>query len=377
MTTTAPNGDNLASALISGCVSSAVSSTLTYPLDSLKTTQQLNNDVLTKKFNIPGNYPSSMAQVFKGCSASVLGSVVKSSARLVSYNWLTKFMAIDSVDGHGNHHTKSSAPRIVIAGAITGTLESLWIIPFENLKITMIQNMLLANEIARSPEDVVGGHPHHRHKFVYGKSYVSPHAYYTSDVLHQLRGGSLSRFTSPRHPTAKDALKGTFNSHPSMTLFGTAKQMYQLKGLRAFTAGSFITITRQVAVSTVWFSSYNATRQLLDPHGNSTSQGWFGHNHTLWQLLGLHILSSAAVITVTQPIDVIKSHIQLKNGRLIYRDSLSTAYRLYVEQGPRAMFKGALPRGIKVLVGGGLTGAIYEYVNKVVNIAGAQTVFGS
>lgn len=379
MTTTTPNGDTLATALMSGCVSTAVASTLTYPLDCIKTQQQLNNEGMMKKFNVPGNFPSSIAQVYKGCSALVLGSVVKSCARLVSYNWLTKFMATDSVDGHGNHHRKTTAPRIVIAGAMSGTLESLWIIPFENIKIAMIQNMLLTNEISRTAKsgmNVTGGHPH-RQKFVYGKSYLSPHAYYTCDIVAQIKGGTQSRFTSPRHPTPKDILKTSFNNHPSLTFFGTVKEIYQLKGITGFTAGSFITIVRQVAVSTVWLSSYNATRQLIDPHSNSASQGWFGHNHTFVQLLGLHLLSSAAVITVTQPIDVIKSHVQLKNGKTLSKDSLSTAYRLFMEQGPRAMFRGALPRGLKVVVSGGLTGSIYEYVNKIVHIAGSQTVFGN
>lgn len=332
-----------------------------------------------KKFNIPGNYPSSIAQLFKGCSALILGSVVKSSARLVSYNWLTKFMAVDSVDMHGKHHRKTTAPRIVIAGAMSGTLESLWVIPFENIKITMIQNMLLTNELARTAKsgaNVTGGHPH-RQKFVYGKSYLSPHAYYSFETLMQVKGGSHSRFTTPRHHSPKDALKVTYNSHPTLTFFGTVKEIYKLKGIKGFTAGSLITIVRQVAVSAVWLSSYNATRQLLDPHSNSASQGWFGHKHTLVQLVGLHLLSSAAVITVTQPIDVIKSHLQLKNGKAVYKDSLTTAYRLFMEQGPRAMFKGALPRGIKVVVSGGLTGSIYEYVDKIVQIAGSQTVFGS
>lgn len=149
--------------------------------------------------------------------------------------------------------------------------------------------------------------------------------------------------------------------------------MYKLKGIRAFTAGTFITYTRQIALSWVWFSSYNAMRQLINPH--QTENAWFGHNHTLVQLLGLHTISSFAVIAVTQPLDVVKTHMQLKNGKAIYRDSLSTAYKLFMKQGPLSLFKGALPRFIKVLVSGGMTGIIYEYVENVVNAAGGQAMF--
>ena len=41
---------------------------------------------------------------------------------------------------------------------------------------------------------------------------------------------------------ALESLKFHYNKHPSLTLFGTVKEMYELKGLRAFTAGTFITL---------------------------------------------------------------------------------------------------------------------------------------
>ena len=99
-----------------------------------------------KKWNIPGNYPNSLAQLYKGGSALVLGSIVKNGTRIIAYNWLTQFMSIDSHNGNNN---KTTAPRIVIAGVMSGFIETLWLIPFENVKITMIQNQTLANELNR------------------------------------------------------------------------------------------------------------------------------------------------------------------------------------------------------------------------------------
>ena len=75
---------------------------------------------------------------------------------------------------------------------------------------------------------------------------------------------------------------------------------------------------------------------------------------------------------VTQPLDVIKTHLQLKNGNLLYRDSLSTAYKLFLQQGPWALFKGAFPRFLKVLISGGLTATVYEYVERLVDVAGIK-----
>ena len=177
----------------------------------------------------------------------------------------------------------------------------------------------------------------------------------------------------PIKDKALESLKFHYNKHPSLTLFGTVKEMYELKGLRAFTAGTFITFTRQIGISWVWLATYNATRQLIDPH--NTNNEWFGHKHTMIQLVGLHFLSSMAVIMVTQPLDVIKTHLQLKNGNLLYRDSLSTAYKLFLQQGPWALFKGAFPRFLKVLISGGLTATVYEYVERLVDVAGHQKIF--
>mmetsp|Transcript_6972 Transcript_6972/g.8842 ORF Transcript_6972/g.8842 Transcript_6972/m.8842 type:complete len:387 (+) Transcript_6972:31-1191(+) len=377
------SGDNLLTALLSGTTAAAISSTLTYPLDCIKTQQQLNDVGRMHKFNMPGNYPSTIAQLFKGGSALVIGTVMKNSARLVLYNWLTKFMTLDGSDGH----KKISAPRIVIAGVMSGFLETLWIIPFENIKITMIQNMTLHNEILRAAEhgikyDVTGTtvlNKHHKPiTNVFSKQYISPHAYFTADILSHYKGHNkpTSRFqVASKHHNTKDILKAKYNKHPTMTFLGTIREIYSLKGLRGFLSGTCITMVRQVAISTVWLSTYNATRQLLDPHSNSNEQSWFGHKHTAFQLVGLHLLSSIAVVAATEPLDVVKSHLQLKNGKLVYKDSLSTAYRLFMEQGYRSLWKGALPRGIKIAVNGGLTASIYTYVDQLAGVAGGQTVF--
>lgn len=374
--------DSLLTALVSGTSAAAVAATITFPLDSLKTQQQLNNNALVKKFNIVGNYPSTLSQVFRGTSALVLGSVFKNSARLILYNWLSKFMAIDTHNAKGEGVQKTSAPRMVIAAAMSAFIESLWIVPFENIKITMIQNMLLTNEIAKNPEINVTGvsaiPKHHKPAAnVFSKQYVSPHAYFTSELLAQYKTGKPpSRFTPEAARTnTKDALKLQYNKSPSTSFFGTVREIYSLKGLNGFTAGASITVVRQVGISSMWLSTYNATRQLLDPHSSTGEQSWFGHKHTAIQLTGLHVFASLAVIAVTQPLDVIKSHMQLKNGKAIYKDSLYTAYKLFVDDGPRALFRGSLPRLFKVTINGGLTALVYSSIENVVQVAGGQTVF--
>lgn len=68
--------DNLLTALVSGTTAAGVAATITYPFDFIKTQQQLNNGASLKKWNITGNYPSSLGQLYKGGSALVIGSLL-------------------------------------------------------------------------------------------------------------------------------------------------------------------------------------------------------------------------------------------------------------------------------------------------------------
>ncbi|CAK9435526.1 uncharacterized protein LODBEIA_P02530 [Lodderomyces beijingensis] len=372
--------DNLLVALVSGCTAAAVTATLTYPFDFIKTQQQMNNEAYMKKFKVPGNFPSTLGQMYKGGSALVLGSVIKNGTRLISYNWASKFMAIES---HGGETNKTTAPRIVVAGIMSGTIETAWIVPFENIKITMVQNQSLSNELARTKDigyDITGSKVAHPHSHtrpntpLYLRQYVSPNAYYSAGIVEEkLRNKAKFAPSKSKSLAQIESLKSYYNKHPSLTLLGTIKEIYMLKGIRGFLSGTFVTYTRQIAISWVWFSSYNAMRQLVNPH--QTENAWFGHKHTAVQSLALHVISSLAVITVTQPLDVIKTHMQSKNGKQLFSDSLTTAYKIFLNQGPMAMFKGALPRFLKVLVSGGMTATVYEYVENLVNAAGEEKMF--
>lgn len=380
-----PHGDSLLTALVAGCSASGVTAFLTYPLDFLKTSNQLTNSKALAKYKI-NQHITSIAHVMTGSSALVVGSVLKNSARLVSYNWASNFMAIET---HSDKK-KTSAPRVVIAGAMSGFAETLWIVPFERIKTTMIENRLLVAEVAGNPNkavDITGNSIDKYHKQnIFAKQYVSPHAYYTSQVLADLKAGKApSKFQAdyrhhhlvqPRHgKSALDALKMEFNKTPALTLIRTIRQMYALEGIHAFTAGTFITFARQVGTSAAWFSTYNATRQLIDPHGKSKEPKWFSLNIGTFQQAFLHMVSAGAAVVVTQPLDVIKSHMQLKNGRLLYRDSLSTAYKLVAKKGFTALFSGAFPRGVKIAVHGSLTAFLYSSFENGINVLGNKSVF--
>lgn len=376
--TNSVNGDNLVTALISGTSAAMLTAMVTFPFDSLKTQLQISDSAYMAKWNAPSNSPTSIAQLFKGSSALVLGAAVKNGTRLILYNWLSQFMSLDSHPG--DLGMKTTAPRIVIAGAISGFFETLVLIPFENIKINMIQNMMLSNEVkdtsAMTPVKPPTSTRNTSQPNVFKRQYVLPNAYYSAETIAQATGKTLRFSHSQAHVNATvEAMKKHYNKHPSMTFSSMAREMYAVRGLHAFTAGALITMVRQMAVATLWMWTYNAARQALDPH--SSSQNWFGHSHTAAELLGLHLLSCGAVIMTTQPLDVIKTTMQSKNGKFVYKDSLTAAYRIVIQQGFKALYRGAFPRAIKVLVSGGLTAAVYSQVEKLTVHVGKQKVFNN
>ena len=364
---------------------------MTFPLDFLKVNLQLSNSVTRSQYNVTQNF-SSMAQIMTGSSALVTGNVIKNFARISSYNWASNFMAIDT----SSEKKKTSAPSVVIAGVMSGFMETIWIVPFERVKTVMIQNGLLEAEKRGNPNtsiDITGLSMDKRGKPInLSKQYVSPHAYYTSELLAQIKSGRpVSKFQSPAlhskvshgkphhlgHHTQSslDALKTEFNKTPAMTMLRTVRQMYALEGFHAFTAGTMITFVRQVGSGAAWFSTYSATRQLFDPHGKSPEPMWFSLHIGKTQQMLLYVVSACAAVALTQPLDVVKSHIQLKNGKLLYKDSLSTAYKLVARKGFMLLYSGGFPRGIKIAVHGSITALLYNYFERTINVLGEQSVF--
>lgn len=370
-------GDSLLTAIVSGCSSAAIAAYLTFPLDFLKTHSQLSNDAQLAKFNAPGFQPTKIAEVMRGSSALALGNVLKNFSRILLYNWTSSFMAIEG----SKDKRKTSAPRVVIAGAMSATFETLFIVPTERVKITMIQNQILENEKRWFPDkniDITGADKHHKlmHN-IFSRQYVSPHAYYTSELAGQLKSGksNLKFHTGQKPKSTIDNLKVVFNESPAVSLFTTIKQMYDLRGILGFYAGTCITFVRQIGTTAAWFSTYNAARQLIDPHNKQQDQDWFRFQHSAWQLIGLHAMSAAAAIAVTQPIDVVKTNIQLKNGKLVYKDSLSAAYKLVLKKGFKSLYAGALPRSIKIAINGGITAFFYSHIEDGINSLATKTIF--
>lgn len=372
------SGDNLLTALVAGCTSSGLAAFITFPLDFFKTRQQLSCEVLRREYKIEASV-TSLSQLMTGSSALVAGSMIKNFCRILSYQWTSDFMAIDTHD----NKKKTSAPRVVIAAAMTGCMESLWIVPFERIKTTMIENRLLVGEIRGNPNpsmDITRGvYSKIEMNALGGRAYLLQHAYYTTEVLSFVKNGKVPLTFNQSQVDASqaqiDALKKEFNKAPALTFVRSILQMYALEGIHAFTAGTMITLVRQCATSAAWFSTYSATRQFFDPHNSTEESRWFSPLIGKSEKTFLYLVSALATVAITQPIDVVKSQIQLKNGRLLYKDSLTAAYQLVARRGFLLLYSGFLPRFFKIAAHGSLTALLYDYAEKAFSDVNERFVF--
>ncbi|KAH3663598.1 hypothetical protein OGAPHI_004999 [Ogataea philodendri] len=328
-----PLQDNtdLLSAMIAGSGAAVVQTVLTYPFEYLKTTTQITNKALTSiKYDIPTH---NLRSLFVGCGGLAGGNALKASSRFLIFNQLSETM--------GTYGGKTTAPQVVVAGLMTGFLETLVVIPFENIKTRMIENSMET----------------HGYKLPIPNYYPSAQADKTEKHRLTKRPGE-SKLVNPRQKYIE-----YYRANPSTTFLRAVKEIYETAGLSGFKRGSLITIFRQVMNSMVWFSTYNFLQQFIDPTRDSITD---------LELMGMGVASSCAVVAITQPIDVVKTRMQTKNYKPIYRDIMTLIVKTFMQEGARKLWSGWMPRLVKVscsssvtLMTGAKRGAVKKFTNKV------------
>lgn len=314
----------LSTAMFGGAIAAIVQTTSTYPLEYLKTISQIENkSIMIKECIIPHD---SMRPLFTGCLPLSIGMAMKASSRMFIFHAFSNFMAQDNGD--------TNAPRVVVAGLMTGVLESFWAIPFENIKVRLIENSMIKYGLRTTyDEEVV-------------------------EKKVEEKGTRLSKRPSitPENPRL-EAWK-YYHKNPSNTLSGIIREMYATGGVLAFTQGSSMTIARQCMNSMVWYSTYSALQQLMDPSREAISE---------LELLGMGFVSSLAVVGVTQPMDVLKTRMQSRDYRVVYKDMMTCLALIFFKEGPRKLWAGSVPRFVKVSCSSTVTLFTYTWVTSIVN----------
>ncbi|GAV54648.1 hypothetical protein ZYGR_0AN01160 [Zygosaccharomyces rouxii] len=322
----------LTTEIIAGSAAAVFQTTFSYPFEFLKTGLQLQR-------SLPGTAPFNMFHsvktYFAGSSALNMAAIIKTTTRFTTFEKACQMLRDPSLPAG----SPLSGPRLLMAGTITGFLESLWIIPFENVKVTMIENGIRCSERSQERQDGVG------------KTTKKP--------LPEKRPTFHVPSSNGKPPlTPQEAAFLKYERAPPLHFFPTLKEIYLTRGIQGFFKGSFPTIFRQMGNTAVRFTVYTSLKQGISP--NKPLNEYYA--------FAIGLASSCAVVAITQPIDVIKTRMQSKYAWMTYKNSLNCAYRIFVEEGVAKFWKGWIPRLFKVGLSGGISFGVYQYVENLVNL---------
>ncbi|KAL3237732.1 Mrx20p RNJ42_00719 [Nakaseomyces bracarensis] len=313
--------------ITAGSTAAVFETTVTYPFEFLKTGLQLHR-------SLPGVQPFEalgyqVRAYFTGCSAVNIGAILKTSIRFWTFDKASEWVRPPDLP----RDAKLTGPQLLMAGVLTGTMESLCIIPFENVKVAMIQNALVTDERAKN-----GG--------------ISS----IDKLKGELQASKPAKKTFHKQPIATSPYEVLFPEKLPTNIFSTISELYRHRGIRAYFQGTVPTMMRQVGNSVVRFTTFTTLRQFAPRE--------YQNNEYFATLLGL--VSSGAVVAATQPLDVIKTRMQAKDSMVLYRNSINCGYRIFVEEGITAFWKGWLPRLMKVGLAGGVSFGIYQYTENLI-----------
>ncbi len=287
---------------------------------------------------------------------------------------------------------KTTPSRVVSAGFMVGLMESLWIVPFECVKTGMIENSMLKikNEMSEQAANPVKTTNPVSSQAEPIKSTVKAAGRNDSSktILNSLKSGSFKQSQKEKNAQGSNYKELTelekkrltalekWDKVPANGVRQTISQMYELRGTRAFVQGFFPTLLRQAANSAVRFSSYNAMKQLFLPKDLSTSYYDFFDATAISMLISLS--SSALVVLVTQPVDVVKTRMQSKFSHYYYRSSsLVCLYATFKDESWKSLWRGSFHRFVKIGTSGAITMSVYELVNKYTTRAMQETPFSA
>lgn len=315
--------DNMLIPLVAGSAAGVVQTTVSQPFEFWKTSVQLQGVLSRGKEILPlGDY-------FTGCSVLNIAAVLKTGVRFGAYNsatrWLRDRSEFDGVPENA---------QVLMASLFTGTMESLCIVPFESVKTTMVQNTILLNRSAQ--------------------------------LAAASNTASTGQVPKTFHRAVNPTSKTGFREPIAVTgMWKNIREMYTSRGLRSYFQGLMPTLFRQMGNSMVRFSTYTTLKQAWLKNYPISDQSDDIMGMYMGVLLGA--ASSLAVVSLTQPLDVIKTRMQSVNAPLIYKNSINCAYQIFIKEGIPTFWRGSLPRLLKVGLSGGISFGIYEYVENLMH----------
>ncbi|CAG0886936.1 unnamed protein product [Darwinula stevensoni] len=128
-------------------------------------------------------------------------------------------------------------------------------------------------------------------------------------------------------------------------------------GLRGLNKGITATMCRNGSFNMIYFGFYHSVKGYF-PHAQD-------HRLEVLRRLLIGLIAGTIASCFNIPFDVAKSRIQGPQpvpGQVKYRTTLASMLTVYREEGFRALYKGLVPKVLRLGPGGGIMLVVYEYV---------------
>ncbi|XP_033329971.1 mitochondrial 2-oxodicarboxylate carrier [Megalopta genalis] len=131
-------------------------------------------------------------------------------------------------------------------------------------------------------------------------------------------------------------------------------------GLNGLNKGLSATIMRNSIFNTFYFGIYNTLLPWVK------TQQDYAPELLLKFVIGF--ISGTLASCMNIPFDVAKSRIQGPQGEIQYRGTIQTIYIVYHREGFRALYKGLLPKVLRLGPGGAIMLIVYEHMKSYLNV---------
>ncbi|CAH1371204.1 unnamed protein product [Tenebrio molitor] len=129
-------------------------------------------------------------------------------------------------------------------------------------------------------------------------------------------------------------------------------------GFRGLNKGVTATIARNGVFNMIYFGFYHSVKGILPEFEDPVNE--------FFRKVGIGFVSGTLASCINIPFDVAKSRIQGPQpvpGQIKYRSTLNSVVIVYREEGFRALYKGLLPKVLRLGPGGAIMLVVYDYMH--------------
>ncbi|XP_064171429.1 mitochondrial glycine transporter B-like [Anguilla rostrata] len=135
------------------------------------------------------------------------------------------------------------------------------------------------------------------------------------------------------------------------TVLGALRSVCSTEGPRALFSGLTATLLRDAPFSGIYVMFYTQTKRALPPEVTSSLYAPLGN-------FGCGVLAGVLASVVTQPADVVKTHVQVSPEQ--YKRTRDAVRFIYAEHGFSGFFRGAVPRSLRRTLMAAMAWTVYE-----------------